>query len=91
MVVDEGLDNNENLDSDDTILTLGLVVFNVQITNHKSIIESDTAINIAQWNYLIKVLAPLMNIPPLPTEENVYLLQASVEEGEVTFSWIVKD
>ena len=36
------------------IITLGLIVFNVEITTGgQAIIEPDTAINIAQWNYLI--------------------------------------
>ena len=37
-----------------TIMTLGLLVFNVEFTSiGQAIIQPDTAINIAQWNYLV--------------------------------------
>lgn len=35
------------------ITTLGLIVFNVEGTGTDAVISPDTAINIAQWNYLI--------------------------------------
>lgn len=55
MVLDEGDVINTALDGDDTLITLGLILFNVEITTGgKAIIEPDTAINIAQWNYLIE-------------------------------------
>lgn len=55
MVLNEGSEIDPDIDTDDVLLTLGLVLFNVEITTGgKSIIQPDTAINIAQWNYLIK-------------------------------------
>ena len=54
------------------IITLGLIVFNVEITTGgQAIIEPDTAINIAQWNYLISnMLTPEKFVVKYDTDAN---------------------
>ncbi len=79
---------------DDKILPLGPIIFNIEKTAEKCIIEPDTAINVAQWNYLISnmvtpaTLSPLLDakVDKLTTSGQYVYTHLGSTQGELSVS-----
>ena len=57
---------------------LGPIVFNVEYTGGKAVVWEDTAISVAQWNYLVANMAMVSNVVTLTDDQTI--------AGEKTFT-----